>query len=193
MTNLSSPNRIVWEYFATLRRLVTQCRSAEGEAETRQSAALAVVMSVTVVEVFFNLWFRVHAEQHHPPEAVKQLVSELGHPRPWSIDKKLKNWPQRYLGRPLELSAGPGLEFIKVKNLRNSIVHFSSTHTTLKYEGIEIRGLADTTEYDALSYESARNALFAAEAIIAEVFVLAGVSRETVKHMLHSWTGRPPV
>lgn len=193
MTNFSSPNRIVWEYFAALRRLVAQSRSAEGEAEKRQCSALAVVMSVTVVEVFINLWFRVHAEQHHTSEAVARQLSELGHPGPWSLDKKLKNWPKRYLGSELDLSNGPGAEFMRIKILRNSIVHFNSTHTTLKYEGVEFQGLADTTDYDALSYEEARNALFAAEDLIAEVFVLAGVERDKVKHLLHSWTGRLPV
>jgi len=152
MTNLSSPNRIVWEYFAALRRLVAQSRSAEGEAERRQCSALAVVMSVTVVEVFINLWFRVHAEQHHTSDAVSRLVSELGHPGPWSLDKKLKNWPKRYLGSELDLCNGPGAEFMRIKDLRNSIVHFNSTHTTLKYEGLQIQGLADTTDYDALSF-----------------------------------------
>ena len=132
MTNFSSPSRIVWEYFAALRRLVAQSRSAEGESERRQCSALAIVMSVTVVEVFLNLWFRVHAEQHHTSEAVAMLISELGHPRPWSLDKKLKNWPKRYLGNELDLSSGPGAEFMKIKDLRNSIIHFSSTHTTLR-------------------------------------------------------------
>jgi hypothetical protein len=193
MTNLSSPNRIVWEYFAALRRLVAQSRSAEGEAERRQCSALAVVMSVTVVEVFVNLWFRVHAEQHHTPEAVAVLVSELGHPRPWSLDKKLKNWPMRYLGNELDLSSGSGAEFMRIKDLRNSIVHFNSTHTTVKYEGIEIQGLADTTDYNALSHEKALHALLAAENLIAEVFNLSGVEHENIKHLLHAWTGRPPV
>ncbi len=82
---------------------------------------------------------------------------------------------------------------MRIKDLRNSIVHFNSTHTTLKYEGVEIQGLADTSDYDALSFEMARNALFASEEIIAEVLALAGVEREKVKYMLHSWTGRPPV
>jgi hypothetical protein len=118
MTNLSSPTRIVWEYFEALRRLVIESRDAKSEATLRQSAALTVVMSVTVVEVFFNLWFRIRAEESHSKEAMAQLVSELGHPRPWSLDKKLKYWPNRYLGRELDLTQGPGAEFMKIKTLR---------------------------------------------------------------------------
>jgi hypothetical protein len=193
MTNLSSPNRVVWEYFEALRRLVVESRDAESEVTRRQSAALAVVMSVTVVEVFFNLWFRVRAEERHSKEEVAQLVSDLGYPHPWSLDKKLKNWPNRYLRRELDLTQGPGAEFMKIKTLRNSIVHFSSTHTTIEYENITVNGLADTTDYDALSFEKARSALFAAEDLIGEVFLLAGVAPENIRHMLHGWTGRVPV
>lgn len=193
MTNLSSPNRIVWEYFEALRRLVVESRDAESESTRRQSAALAVVMSVTVVEVFFNIWFRVRAEELYTPEEVAQLVSELGHPRPWSLDKKLKHWPKRYLGKELNLNDGPGAQFMKIKALRNSIVHFSSSHTTFEHGNVAIHGLADTTDYDELSFEKARSALFAAEDLIGEVFLLAGTPPENTRHMLHSWAGRIPV
>ncbi len=70
-------------------------------------------MSVTVVEVFINLWFRVYVEQHHAPIDAMKLVSELGHPGPWSLDRKLKIWPKRYLGKELDLTQGPGFEFMK--------------------------------------------------------------------------------
>lgn len=193
MTKLSSPNRIVWEYFEALRRLVAESRDSQSESTRRQSAALAVVMSVTVVEVFFNLWFRVRAEERHTADEVAQLVLELSHPRPWSLDRKLKHWPKRYLGKELDLTQGPGGAFMKVKALRNSIVHFSSTHTTIEFDNNVIRGLADTTDYDELTFESARSAQLAAEDLIEEVFVLAGVEPQNVRHMLHGWAGRIPV
>lgn len=154
---------------------------------------MAVVMSVTVVEVFFNLWFRVRAEERHSPDEVALLVSALRHPRPWSLDRKLKHWPKLYLGKELDLTQGPGAEFMKIKTLRNSIVHFSSSHTTFEHENVVIHGLADTTDYDELSFEKARSALFAAEDVIGEVFALAGVAPDNTRHMLHGWTGRVPV
>ena len=190
MTNLSSPNRIVWEYFQALRRLVLESRDSESESARRQTAALAVIMSVTVVEVFFNLWFRVRAEERHSAAYVDQLVSELGHPRPWSLDQKLMHWPMRFLGKELSLTNGSGAEFIRVKTLRNSIVHFSSSHTDFRHENVVIRGMADTTAYDELSFEQAQLALSAAEGVIREVFVLAGVPPDKVRDMLHQWTGR---
>ncbi len=170
-----------------------ESRDAKSDSARRQSSALAVVMSVTVVEVFFNLWFRVRAEERNSQAEVAQLVSELGHPRPWSLDRKLKHWPERYLGKELDLTVGAGAEFMKIKSLRNSIVHFTSSHTTFEHEGFVIRGLADTSGYDELSFEKARSALFAAEDLIGEVFMLAGVAPDNVRHMLHGWTGRLPV
>ena len=193
MTTLSSPNRIVWEYFEALRRLVVDSRKAESESVRRQNAALAVVMAVTVVEVFLNVWFRVRAEEHHSKNDVMRLISELGHPRPWSIDQKLKHWPKRYLGQSIDLENGPGAEFMQVKKVRNSIVHFSSTHISIKHENVVVHGLAETTDYDELSYEKAKRALFAAEDLVGEIFSLAGVAPENVRHMLHLWAGRIPL
>jgi len=76
-----------------------------------------------------------------------------------------------------------------IKELRNSIIHFSSSHTTFEHANVVIRGLADTTDYDSLSFEKARGALFSAEDVISEIFLLAGVVPENIPHMLHAWTG----
>jgi len=150
-------------------------------------------MSVTVVEVFLNIWFRIRAEEFHSTDEIMRLISELGHPRPWSLDQKLKHWPKRFLSKSINFDEGPGAEFMRIKKLRNSIIHFSSTHISTKHEGVVMHGLADTTEYDALSYEDARRALFAAEDLIGEIFLLAGVEPHNVRHMLHLWAGRVPL
>lgn len=189
--SLSSANRMVWQYFETLRRLVRETRNAKDESHIRQSAALTVIMSVTVVEVFFNLWFRVRAEEGNPADR-DALVKDLSYPRPISLDKKLKTWPSRYLRKDLDLSSGPGADFLKLKELRNSIVHFSSSYSTLSLPGLQIHGMADTTAYDELSFEKALEALKVAEALVKEIFTLAGLSAEQVPHALHAWSGLPP-
>lgn len=189
MATLSSPNRIVSEYFDVLRRLVSESQESECEVVIRQNAALAVITAVTVVEVFLNLWFRVRVEEFYSDTEVMQLISELGQPRPWSIDKKLRHWPKRYLGKSISLAGGPGAEFMRVKKLRNSIVHFSSSHISMKHNNVVINGLADTSEYDALSCKDARLALLAAQGIIGEIFSLTGAAPEDVRNMLHLWVG----
>lgn len=166
----SSPNRVVCEYFDSLRRLVRDTKSVESDAQRRQTAALAVVMAVNVVEVFLNLWFRVRVEERHSHEEREALLRDLAHPRPASLERKLRIWPKRYLQREIDFTSGPGEEFTRIKALRNSIVHFSSSHETFEHHNVSIRGLADTTEYDALSYESAQDALRAAEGMLAKSF-----------------------
>ena len=193
MTTLSAPNRVVCEYFDSLRRLVQDTKNAESEAQRRQTAALAVVMAVNVVEVFLNLWFRVRVEERHTQEERNALLKDLAHPRPASLERKLRIWPQRYLHREIDFTSGPGKKFMLVKALRNSIVHFSSSHETFEHDNVSIRGLADTTEYDALSYESAKDALHAAEGMLAEVFRLANIENEHVPNLLHAWAGRIPI
>jgi len=63
----------------------------------------------------------------------------------------------------------------------------------MKHENVVMNGLADTTDYDELSYEKAKQALFAAEDLIGEIFLLAGVAPDNIRHMLHLWAGRVPL
>jgi hypothetical protein len=190
-TTLSTPNRIVWDYFLSLRLLEENARKAPSPELSRQAAALAVVMAVTVVEVFLNLWFRVHVEERKVPSDREALLKDIS--ARISLDHKLKQWPKRYLSDVLNLTAGVGDEFMKLKGLRNSIVHFTSSHESIDLGSVTIHGLADTTEYDALSAEKASWALQTAEDLVAELFRLAGISSEKIPHALHSWVGKVPV
>lgn len=189
MTVLSSPNRVVWEYFFSLRRLTDEAKSAPSPELCRQCAALAVIMAVTAAEVFMNLWFRVRIEEQHSVAEKDAFLKDLSFPRPASLDSKLKRWPERYFGIPIDLSSGPGAEFVKLKSLRNSIVHFTSSHDSVELEGVAIHGLADTTDYDGLGYEHANWALRTAENLVAEIIRMAGASEKEVRHALHAWTG----
>ena len=188
---LSSPNRIVMEYFDSVRRLVKETKDANTPNLCRQNAALAVIMAVTAVEVFLNLWFKLKAEEANLA-GKKSLFSEDLEKR-ITLEKKLDRWPMRYLNKTLNFSAGAGAEFNKLKTLRNSIVHFTSTHSSFEYESIAIHGLANTTEYDNLSFDKARWSLFTAEDVLAELFALSGTTRENIPSLLQLWTGRAPL
>jgi hypothetical protein len=188
---LSSPNRIVWEYFISLRHLVANAKEASSPELCRQATALAIIMAVTAAEVFLNLWFRVRVEERHTADERKALLKDLSPPF-LPLDRKLKEWPTRYLGKPLDLELGPGAVFVVLKTMRNSIVHFTSTHETFAYENVAIRGLADTTKYDALSREQAAWALEATENLVAEIFRLAAIPTERLPHLMHAWTGKIP-
>lgn len=62
----------------------------------------------------------------------------------------------------------------------------------LRLPNLELQGLADTSDYDALDAEVARWAMEVAENLISEVFRLAGVSTDMIPHALHAWLGKPP-
>lgn len=189
MPTYSSPNRVVREYFLSLRLLAQNARDAQSPELARQAAALAVVMAVTVGEVFLNLWFRVRVEEKGIPDQRESFLKDLESRA--SLERKLKHWPSRYLSAPLCLSSGAGHQFSLLKSLRNSIVHFTSSHESLELANIALHGLADTSDYDALSSEKATWALHTAEDFVAEIFRLAGVAEKDIPHALHAWTGKP--
>lgn len=190
MPTFSSPSRIVWDYFLSLRLLAQSAREAPSTELARQSAALAVVMAVTVGEVFLNLWFRVRVEERGSAEQRESLRKDLNSRA--SIQRKLEQWPSRYLSAPLDLRTGAGSEFIRLKSLRNSIVHFTSSHESIELAGITIHGLVDTSDYDSLASDHAIWALQTAEDLVAEIFRLAGVAEKEIPHALHAWAGKPP-
>ena len=147
-------------------------------------------MAVTVVEVFLNLWFRVRVEERKVSGEREAFLKDLA--ARISIDRKVKQWPQRYLSKALNFNAGAGAEFIKLKELRNSIIHFTGSHESIDLGNVTIHGLADTSEYDALTAVHASWALQTAEDLVAEVFRLAGLNSEEVSHALHAWAGGVP-
>ena len=189
MGTLATPNHVVWEYFFSLRRMAASAKAAESPELARQFAALAIVMSVTVCEVFMNLWFRVRIEEVNDAEGRKQFLKDLSFPF-LSLEKKLKQWPKRYLGKEIDFSSGPGAAFVALKKTRNRIIHFTSTHETFTFENVSIHGLADTSEYDALGATEAQNAVQTAETFVREVFRLAGIPIEQIGGMMHGWTGK---
>lgn len=193
---LSSPNCIVWELFGALRRLCTRCQEEEHGAQdksaARQDAALCVMLAVQCVEVFFNVFFRVLVSEPAYAHAAERVLADLAR-REVSLQKKIDTWPALVFGRELPRDSAAWQRFDELKSLRNTLMHFKSTHETIFVPGVEIHGAADTTAYDSLSARTAREALDTAEAFLREVFALRGVRPEELLHQMHGWTGRPPI
>jgi hypothetical protein len=57
--------------------------------------------------------------------------------------------------------------------------------------GFIIEGMADTSYYDAITAQSAFDALHTAEEFLCEIFSLRQISDEDLPHAMHAWTGRP--
>ena len=193
--SLSSPNRMVWELFEALRRLcvrVTEAHTTQAEAAQRQDAAICIILAVQCVEVFFNVYFRVLISEPAYAHAADKISADLAR-RQFGLDGKIKEWPSHVFRKNLALDKGVGLQFVALKNLRHSLMHFKSSHETHSGPRVSIHGLADTAAYDSLSAKSAIEALQTTEAFLCEVFTLQGISLEHLPHALHAWTGRPPL
>ena len=186
----STPNRIVWEYFEALRRLCWRVQNSENENEIRQDAALCVILAVNGVETFLNVYFRVLVSEKEFKDSHEKITQDLN--LKVGIDTKIREWPVVVLKQKIELGSGIGQRFTELKNKRNHLTHFSSSHETIKVPGVVLNGMADTSVYDSMNKEMAVTALEVAEAFICEVFRLRGIEADRLPHSLHAWTGKPP-
>ena len=190
---LASPNHIVWQLFEALRRIcvrISEC-TEENDSEIRQDAAIAVILSVQCVEVFLNVYFRVVVSEAGFEHKADDIICDLSNPR-FGLESKIRKWPQKVFGKELNFSQGAARQFVELKNKRNRLMHFTSSHQSIEVPGVEIHGMADVSEYTALNAKTAFNALSIAEEFLCEVFAMRGISTEHIPHALHSWTGRVP-
>ncbi|HMV13164.1 MAG TPA: hypothetical protein PKD88_11915 [Nitrosomonas sp.] len=190
---LSSPQYLVWELFQALRRLcerVGESHIAQNESVSRQDAALCTILAVQCVEVFFNVYFKVLINEPDYAHANEKISNDLDNTM-YSLEKKIKEWPRHAFGKGLDLGGGAGQKFIALKERRNRLIHFTSSHVTFSMPGFAIYGMADTTDYHSLTAKSAIDALQTAEAFLCEIFMLRGISPENLSSALHSWTGKP--
>lgn len=188
--NASSPNRMVWRYFNALRRMVRALDSAADDDELKENVAVCIVLGVSTVETFLNVLFRVVVSEpgftHRQPQILKDIEKRK------SLDYKLKSWPKMVFGQGIDFQAPPAKAFLVLKDRRNRLMHFTSSHQTLAMPGIQIDGLADTSAFDTLSRIDAVMALELAEGMLCIVLRLCGVQEDQLPHALHSWTGKPP-
>lgn len=191
MPRYASPNTMSNEYFRILERLVYGLGSLEDEAAVRQQVALSIFQAVTTVETFLNLYFRLivsEKEFHkHEPYFLKTIQNRK------SLDFKLKDWPRTILEKELNLGSGVGKEFTELKNLRNSLMHFTSSHDSVDIPGAQVQGMVNIEIYERLKKEDAENVLELAYGFISEVFRLRGVKESDIPHTLSLWSGKPPM
>ncbi|HEY9032116.1 MAG TPA: hypothetical protein VIM93_12200 [Kangiella sp.] len=189
---VSSPNMIVCQYFQSLRRLcyTIEQHDEHNKEQIQQDAALGVILAVTGVEIFVNVYFRVLVDEETYKHAAPYILNDLKKQLP--LEKKVKKWPSAVFGKKLNFGEGVGQLFTNLKILRNKLVHFSSSHETIDLPGHKIQGMADTSIYSSLDTHSAINALEVAEQFICEIFRLSGIGEKEFPHALHLWTGKVP-
>jgi hypothetical protein len=186
---LSTPNRIVWRYFSALRRLV-QTISATDEESAAEQTALCLMVTVTVVETFVNVFFRVVVSETGFTQHKNRIDRDLR--RRASIDHKLRTWPEVVFGRPLERDEPTYSAFLALKERRNALMHFTSSHESFIGSGFAIHGLSNTAVLDDLRRADAVNAIEVAEGMVCLLLQLRGVPQDQLPHGLHAWTGKVP-
>ena len=188
--SLGSPNYMVQNYALALQRSVIRALDETDEKIQKQEVAIVVFMAVTVVEAFINAYFRVLVSEDGFKPFECQIIKDLD--KRISLAQKIKQWPRLAFGRSIDESQGIGLEFKKLRDLRNKLMHFQSSNKSFSYEKFTFHGAADISSYTALSAEWAIWAKETAEGIIEEILRLRGRSDKQRIHDMHLWIARFP-
>lgn len=156
---------------------------------------MCVFLSVTVVETFLNAFFRIVVTEDGYTQHAKTILDGLsGQSRYADLETKIKEWPKCIFGKSLNLASGAGQHFVTLKNTRNDLMHFTSSHDTIKVsDGVYLSGMADTGIFDSLDANMAIEALKTAQGFISEVLLTKGVKPEDIPKNIHFWTGMPPI
>ncbi|PIT02733.1 hypothetical protein TSA1_19730 [Bradyrhizobium nitroreducens] len=186
----STPNRMVWLYFSALQRRV-QAIQATGNGAAQADIALCLMLTVAVVETFLNLFFRVAVSEPAFAQHKGRITRDLE--RRASLDHKLRRWPEAVFGRPLDPDDPILRSFFALKEKRNRLMHFTSTHETFAGDGFQIEGLTDTSVLDDLAPTDALTALQVAEDMMRFLLRHRGVAEAALPAALHMWTGQPPL
>jgi hypothetical protein len=148
------------------------------------------MLTVAVIETFLNLFFRVVVSEPAFAQHEELVLRDLR--RRASLDHKLRRWPHAVFGRPIDANDPVVRSFIALKERRNALMHFTSTHETFIGSGFEIRGLVDTSVFDDLEPADAAAALDIAQGMLCVLLRHRGIPEARLPAALHVWTGLPP-
>lgn len=189
--SLSSPNKMIWSCFRSLYRNASIDDGVSADT-VKDIAASTIVLSVTAIETFVNMYFRVLVEEEkyesHKSMVLSDSISQDGN-RAKGLEKKLNTWPNQILGKNINFNTGIGKEFDDLRKTRNNLIHFASDYETLTIGNIVIQGLANTEAFDNLRKADVINAARIAKEFIEHLLFLSGVTAENVPHVIHQWTG----
>lgn len=189
--NLATPHSIIWEYYECLRRQINRIPENENDRTQKQELFLALILSVSVVEAFINAFFRVVVEEEgfsiHKDRLLKDVEDRI------SLERKLKEWPKMVFGKRLDFHAPNVKMFVNLKNQRNALMHFVSSHESIELPGpVNIRGMADMSALKALSLSLAVDYPNVIRNFSYEIFLARGISGRKLPHAFHQWFGEPP-
>jgi hypothetical protein len=185
----ASIGMIVSHYFQCMRRLVADAKNAD-EALQRENAALSIILAVSAIEAFLNIWFRTFSQEPQYAVHRARILSDLKRQR--GVRDKLKEWPPLFFPQGYDFSCGAPQRMLALIDRRNKLLHFSTNEDSIELPDIVIEGLVDVSAYSSLTLEDASEALTVCEDIIRGFFELQQLPPEQVAAGIHLWTGVPP-
>lgn len=188
MTTFSSPNRMLWQLAAAMRRAASRANVIENEGEMKQEVLVCTLLAIAVVESFLNLFFRVLVEDEHFSQHKDRILKDLAPPF-LGLERKIREWPEAIFGGPLEFESGLGKEFMELKSKRNALMHFQSSFSSFSVPGIAFEGFANTDVFDSLIPPDAARAVQVAEGMVAEILRRRGLPEHLVGMNVRLWLG----
>ena len=185
---LATPNSILWEFYAILLHQVELAAQASEPKQKRRMVATCIILSVTLVETFLNIYFRIVASEQQFAHASTTILEDLRNQS--SLEYKIKEWPRLAFGVSIDFGQGVGQEFISLKDDRNWLMHFSSTYESVKVDHITIQGLSNISRYESFDRYNPNRTVAIAEGIIIEIFKLRGMTPGQGPPTLLQWLGK---
>ncbi len=188
-----SPNKMVWEYFAALRRVAKRAANlgksaARNEAAIRREAFVSVVVGVAVVEAFMNARYRTLATwEARYQEHNGLILGDLR--RRVSLESKLKRWPMKLHGKVFALDSGIGKRFDELRRTRNEFIHVDGHETIEPSPGIIVTGLIDTSTYHNLDASSPTTVADVVQRTVGHLLRIEGLPESQVREQVHFWLG----
>ncbi len=188
---LATPHSLIWHYYECLKRQIRRVPTDDTDAVQKQELALALFLAVSVVETFVNAFFRVVIEEDDYRVHRERVLKDIQ--RRASLEAKIKEWPKKVLGHRLDPSTPNVKRFLDLKNHRNALMHFVSSHETIELPGpVYIHGMVDMTAFETLSPENAAEYPAIIRNFAFEIFAARGIAEERLLHSFQRWFGEPP-
>ena len=185
--NLGSPNSIIWTYFRILTNSSNKISSIENEKEKKETIFITIIIAITVIEAFINIYFTLLIESEKYSSHRKKILYDLQ--KRISLDRKVKTWPKLLFKKNIDFYKGAGKEFKELKIIRNKLVHFIADYKNRDVGNIRINKLIDISEYEKLNEDYAKNIPEVVLDFTSEIFLLSGCKKENIPHQIHLWFG----
>lgn len=186
---LSSPNNVPWTICSILRRLSSVVGVDRDPEIIKQDAMIAIFLGINTIEVFTNIFFRVVAEEAQFVHAREQILRDLDN---WQfpLHRKLQDWPQKAFEETISKNDSRWLRFIELRDWRNELTHFKSTHERVVLpDSVIITGLVDLSPYLRLNAETPVYVLDCVRGVVGAIGECRGIPTKQIHGFLHSWLG----